>query len=128
MAILSVGLNNPMVNARNLLLNHTCMYLYVYTVTVTGGDFTVGSVAVVTCSSDDGVVDRIELISEAGQLMANKTSVQMLALPLDPVTDSLHLSEFICFVTRYVDNFHPNIDHHCHRYSSTYTYTHACIL
>ena len=61
-------------------------------------NFIVGSVAMVTCSSDDGVADRIEIISEAGRV--DQASVETLTLTINPVTDSLHNTNVICTVTR----------------------------
>ncbi len=62
--------------------------------------FVVSSTANVTCSSEDGVADRIEIVSEDGQLMASEVSVQTLMLTVNPVTDSLHNTNFTCSVTR----------------------------
>ena len=62
--------------------------------------FTVGSRAVVTCSSDTGVADRIEWVSGAGLVLVSGTSVRELELPFNPVNDSLHGSEVTCSVTR----------------------------
>ncbi len=62
--------------------------------------FFVSCTASVTCSSDDGVADRIEIVSEDGQLMASEVSVQTLTLTVNPVTDSLHNTTFTCSVTR----------------------------
>ncbi len=62
--------------------------------------FIVGGTANVTCSSDDGVADRIEIVSEDGQLMISEVSVQTLTLTVNPVTDSLHNTNFTCSVTR----------------------------
>ena len=62
--------------------------------------FVVGSRAVVTCSSDSGVVDRIEWVSREGEVLASGTSIQQLMYVVDPVWDNLHGSEFICNVTR----------------------------
>ena len=61
-----------------------------------------GNHATATCSSDSGVVERIEWHNNEGGLLASATSVQNLTLALDPVNDSLevHGSEFICFITR----------------------------
>ena len=60
----------------------------------------VGSRAVVTCSSDSGVVDRIEWVSREREVLASGTSIQQLMYVVDPVRDNLHGSEFICIVTR----------------------------
>ena len=60
----------------------------------------VGSHAVVTCSSNSGVVDRIEWVSRDGEVLASGTSIQQLMYVVDPVRDNLHRSEFICSVTR----------------------------
>ena len=68
--------------------------------TVTSDQFIVGSHAVVTCSSDSGVVDRIEWVSGAGQVVASAVSVQTLDLVLDPVQDTLQRMMFTCIVTR----------------------------
>ena len=68
--------------------------------TVTSDQFIVGSRATVTCSSDSGVVDRIEWVSGAGQVVASAVSVQTLDLVLDPVQDTLQGSEVTCIVTR----------------------------
>ena len=62
--------------------------------------FTVGSPAVVTCSSDSGVADRIEWRSGEGQVLVTSNSVQQLDLTFAPVNDSIHGSNITCFVTR----------------------------
>ncbi len=62
--------------------------------------FVVSRTAEVTCSSDDGIADRIEIVSEDGLLMASEASVQHLTLTVNPVTDSLHNTNFTCSVTR----------------------------
>ena len=67
--------------------------------TVSSDQFIVGQRAVVTCSSDSGVVEMIEWQS-GGQVVASATSVQQLQLVLDPVNDTIHGSEVICLVTR----------------------------
>ena len=59
-----------------------------------------GSHAVVTCSSDSGVVDRIEWVSREGEVLVSGTSIQQLMYVVDPVRDDLHGSEFMCSVTR----------------------------
>ena len=58
-----------------------------------------GGVATVTCSNDGGVADRIQIVTESGNLMASEMSVEMLTLTIDPVTDTLHNSDVTCFVT-----------------------------
>ena len=68
---------------------------------ISNNPFVVGSRAVVTCSSDSGVVDRIEWVSrEREVLLVSGTSIQQLMYVVDPVRDNLHGSEFICSVTR----------------------------
>ena len=67
---------------------------------VSNDPFVVGSRAVVTCSSDSGVVDRIEWMSREEEVLASGTSIQQLMYVVDPVRDDLHRSEFICIVTR----------------------------
>ena len=67
---------------------------------ISNDPFVVGSRAVVTCSSDSGVVDRIEWVSRDGQVLVSGTSIQQLMYVVDPVRDDLHRSEFICNVTR----------------------------
>ena len=68
---------------------------------ISNDPFVVGSRAVVTCSSDSGVVDRIEWVSKEGEvLLVSGTSIQQLMYVVDPVRDNLHGSEFICSVTR----------------------------
>ena len=64
--------------------------------------FMLGQDAVLTCSSDTGVVDRIQWVSRDAVVLANDTSVQQLQLMLRPVNDSLsvHTSSFTCSVTR----------------------------
>ena len=64
--------------------------------------FTVGQDAVLTCSSNTGVVDRIQWVSRNGLVLASDTSVQQLQFMLRPVNDSLsvHTSNFTCSVTR----------------------------
>ena len=52
----------------------------------------------VTCSSDDGVADRIEIVSDAGQV--SQASVETLTLTINPVSDSLHNTDVTCTVTR----------------------------
>ena len=61
-----------------------------------------GQNAVLTCSSDTGVVDRIKWVSRNGLVLASDTSVQQLQFMLRPVNDSLsvHTSNFTCSVTR----------------------------
>ena len=68
-------------------------------VTVTSDRFVVGQHAVVTCSSDSGVVERIEWQRE-GQVVVEATSVQQLELVLDPVSDTDHGVIVTCVVTR----------------------------
>ena len=53
----------------------------------------------VTCSSDTGVVERIEWQRE-GQVVVEATSVQQLELVLDPVSDTDHGATVTCVVTR----------------------------
>ena len=64
--------------------------------------FMVGQDAVLTCSSQTGVVDRIQWVSRDGVVLASDTSVQQLQLMLRPVNDSLsvHTSSFTCSVTK----------------------------
>ena len=64
--------------------------------------FTVGSRSEAVCSSDSGVVDRIEWLSGEGTVAASDKSVQHLMLVFDPVNDSLSLrnSDFTCLITR----------------------------
>ena len=64
--------------------------------------FTVGQNAVLTCSSDSGVEDRIQWVSRDGVVLASGTSVQQLQFMLRPVNDSLsvHSSNYTCSVTR----------------------------
>ena len=64
--------------------------------------FTVGQNAVLTCSSDSGVANRIEWVSRDGVVLASDTSVQQLQLMLMPVNDSLsvHTSNFTCSVIK----------------------------
>ena len=82
-----------------------CIRVYLHAgVTITNNPlpFTVGQNAVLTCSSDTGVVDRIEWVSRDGVVLASDTSVQQLQFMLRPVNDSLsvHTSNFTCSVTR----------------------------
>ena len=58
-----------------------------------------GSRAVVNCSSDSGVVDRIQWMS-GNVVLVSGTSIQQLMHVVDPVRDNLHGSEFVCIVTR----------------------------
>ena len=67
--------------------------------TVTSDKFVVGDRAVVTCSSDSGVVERIEWQRE-GQVVVEATSVKQLELVLDPVSDTDHGVTVTCIVTR----------------------------
>ena len=67
---------------------------------VSNDPFVVGSRAVVNCSSDSGVVDRIEWVSREGEVLASGTSIQQLMYVVDPIRDNLHRSDFICIVTR----------------------------
>ena len=64
--------------------------------------FMVGQDAVLTCSSDTGVVNCIQWVSRDGVVLASDTSVQQLQLMLKPVNDSLsvHTSNFTCSVTK----------------------------
>ena len=62
--------------------------------------FVVGSRAVVNCSSDTRVVDRIEWVSREGEVLVSGTSIQQLMYVVDPVRDDLHRSELTCIVTR----------------------------
>ena len=73
--------------------------------------FTVGQNAVLTCSSDTGVVDHIQWVSRNGVVLASDTSVQQLQLMLRPVNDSLsvHTSNFTCSVTRDEGKFNQTI-------------------
>ena len=67
---------------------------------VSNDPFVVGSRAVVTCSSDSGVVDRIEWVSREGEVLVSGMSIQQLMYVVDPVRDNLHGTELICSVTR----------------------------
>ncbi len=71
-------------------------------VTISNDPFIIGSRATVTCTSDSGVVDRIEWRSSEGDVLVSGTSLSYLELVLDPVNDSLliHGSVFTCFITR----------------------------
>ena len=62
----------------------------------------VGQNVVLTCSSDTGVVDRIQWVSRDGVVLASNTSVQQLQFMLRPVNDSLsvHTSFFTCSLTK----------------------------
>ena len=64
--------------------------------------FTVGQNAVLTCSSDSGVVDHIQWMSRDDVVLASITPVQQLQFMLRPVNDSLfvHTASFTCSVTR----------------------------
>ena len=64
--------------------------------------FIVGQNAVLTCTSDTGVADLIEWVTEDGVVLASDTAVEELQLVLSPVNDSLsvHMADFICIVTR----------------------------
>ena len=68
-------------------------------VSVTGDLLIVGMRGGVTCSSDSGVVERIEWQRE-GQVIVEATSVQQLELVLDPVSDTDHGVAVTCVVTR----------------------------
>ena len=68
-------------------------------VTIVSDRFIVGQRAVVTCSSDSGVVERIEWQRE-GQVVVEATSVQQLELVLDQVSDTDHGVTVTCVVTR----------------------------
>ena len=57
----------------------------------------------ITCSSDTGVVERIEWQRE-GQVVVEATSVQQLELVLDPVSDTDHGVTVTCIVTRSVQD------------------------
>ena len=67
--------------------------------TVTSDRFVVGKRVMVTCSSDTGVVERIEWQRER-QVVVEATSVQQLELVLDPVSDTDHGVTVTCVVTR----------------------------
>ncbi len=69
-------------------------------VSLVATNFVVGGAAMVTCSSDDGVAERIEIVMESGRLMASEVSVETLTLSIDTVTDTLHNTSITCFVTR----------------------------
>ena len=73
--------------------------------------FTVGQDAVLTCSSDTGVIDRIQWVSRDGVVLASDTSVQQLQFMLRPVNDSLsvHTSYFTCSVTKYEGRLNQTI-------------------
>ena len=75
------------------------MYYENTDVTVTSDQFVVSQHAVVMCSSDTGVVERIEWQRE-GQVVVEATSVQQLELVLDPVSDTDHGVTVTCVVTR----------------------------
>ena len=64
--------------------------------------FAVGQSAVLTCTSDTGAAGRIEWVTKDGVVLASDTAVEELQLMLSPVNDSLsvHMANFICFVTR----------------------------
>lgn len=68
-------------------------------VVISSEQLTVGSHAVMTCSSDSGVVDLMEWLL-AGLVVASSQFVQTLEHVLDPVSDTLHRSEVTCLVTR----------------------------
>ena len=68
-------------------------------VSVTSDLLIVGMHQSVTCSSDSGVVERIEWQRE-GQVVIEATSVQQLELVLDPVSDTDHGVVVTCVVTR----------------------------
>ena len=76
------------------------MILYWTGIDISNDPFVVGSRAVVNCSSDSGVVDRIEWISREREVLASGTSIQQLTYVVDPVRDDLHRSELTCIVTR----------------------------
>lgn len=66
-------------------------------------ELTVGTGVVLTCSSGVGaavVVDRLEWVSGAGQVLASALSVHTLDLVIDPVGDILQGSEFTCSTIR----------------------------
>ena len=67
--------------------------------TITSDLFTVGQSAMVTCPSDSGVAEMIEWQLN-GETEASATSVQLLHLDIDLVSDSLDGSEIVCVVTR----------------------------
>ena len=102
----AVGNSNSRTRAFNGMLCvlismvHNYYYDMVLGIKISNDPFVVGSRAVVNCSSDSGVVDRIEWVSMEGELLVSDTSIQQLKLVLDPVRDDLHRSNFTCIVTR----------------------------
>ena len=76
-----------------------CITKIITGVTVMSDRFFVGQRVVVSCSSDSGVVERIEWQRE-GQVIVEATSVQRLELVLDPVSDTDHGVTVTCIVTR----------------------------
>ena len=94
-------------NSRTQTFNGMAMHVLCYMtwcscpgIKISNDPFVVGSRAVVTCSSDFGVVDRIEWMSREGEVLVSGTSIQQLMYVVDPVRDNLHGSEFICSVIR----------------------------
>lgn len=76
------------------------MHTWCIGVAITSDPFIVGNRVVVTCSDNVGVADRIEWLSEMGQVVASESSVQQLTLTFDPVNDTFRDSEVTCLVTR----------------------------
>lgn len=68
-------------------------------ISVTSDQFIVGSRAVLSCTSDSRVTDKIEWLTEEEEVVVSADSVQELQLVFNPVNDSLHGSEFTCMVT-----------------------------
>ena len=96
--------------------------------------FMVGQDAVLTCSSDTGVIDRIQWVSRDGMVLASDTSVQQLQFMLRPVNDSLsiHTSNFTCYVTKDEGGLNQTISNKTLpvtvlRTVSSLTFLHACV-
>ena len=77
---------------------YSCVSYLGVTVSIVSDSFIVGSSAQLTCSSDLDEAVLIEWVSETGQVAS--TTGTMLTLSIDLVNDSLHETEFTCFVTR----------------------------
>lgn len=67
-------------------------------VNIINSNFTVGDVAMVTCSNEDEVANRIEIVSESDQI--SQASVETLSLIINPVPDSLHNTNVTCTVNK----------------------------
>ena len=105
LATLTPGHSISMVNSADMLwFTHVSDPYYVLGVSISvfsdSGGFIVGSEATLTCSSDNGVADRIEWRSREGQVLVSRDSVQQIDLILNPVNDSLHDSSISCSVIR----------------------------